>query len=205
MKFKPGEKWAYSNTGYHVLGFLCNKVGGKFYTDQLAERVFKPAGMTTARLISEANIVPNRSGGYELRGGEPKNQQWVSPKLNTTADGSLYVTVRDMVQWDLALRDKKLFKPETYDAMWAPMKLNDGKTQPYGFGWALGPVNGRKCVSHGGAWQGFTSYIARYVEDDLTVIVLTNRAGANPGRITQTIAGHYVPALKPVTPKAKKE
>lgn len=206
LKFKPREKWAYSNMGYHVLGLLCNKVGGKFYADQLRERVFQPAGMTTARLISEADIVPNRAAGYELVKGEPKNQTWVSPSLNTTADGSLYLTVRDMAAWDLALRGDKLLKQSSRDAIWTPVKLNDGKTHPYGFGWALDPVNGRQCVAHGGAWQGFTTYIARYVEDDLTVIVLANRAGANPGKIAGLIAGHYVPALRPAAkPKGDKD
>ena len=80
--------------------------------------------------------------------------------------------------------------------MWTPVKLNDGKTHPYGFGWFLAPENGHKCHSHGGAWQGFTTYIARYVDDHVTVIVLTNRAGANPGRISKAIAEHFVPGLK---------
>jgi len=64
LKFTPGSKWDYSNTGYHVLGFVCNKVGGKFYGDQIVERIFKPCGMTTARMISERDIVANRSAGY---------------------------------------------------------------------------------------------------------------------------------------------
>lgn len=196
LKFTPGSKWAYSNTGYHVLGFICNKVGGKFYGDQLIERIFKPCGMTTARMINEHDIIPNRSAGYEMKNGKIKNQTWVSPTLNTTADGSIYLTVRDMAAWDAALWGNKIFKPNSREAMWTPVKLSDGKTFPYGFGWMLAPENGHTCISHGGAWQGFTTYLARYVDDQLTVIVLTNRAGANPGRIAKAIAQHYVPGLK---------
>ena len=196
LKFPPGTKWAYSNTGYHVLGFLCNKVGGKFYGDQLVERIFKPCGMTTARMINEHDIIPNRAAGYEWRNGKIKNQTWVSPSLNTTADGSIYLTVRDMAQWDAALLGDKLLKSSSKEAMWTPVKLSDGKTHPYGFGWALAPENGHKCISHGGAWQGFTTYIARYVDDHITIIVLTNRSGINPGRLNKLIAEHYVPGLK---------
>lgn len=196
LKFPPGSKFAYSNTGYHVLGFICNQVGGKFYGDQIVERIFKPCGMTTARMINEHDIIPNRAAGYQMRSGKIANQNWVSPTLNTTADGSIYLTVRDLAAWDAALLGDKIFKPSTKEAMWTPVKLSDGKTYPYGFGWFLAPVNGHKCIAHGGAWQGFTTYIARYVDDHVTVIVLTNRAGANPGQIAKVVAEHYVPGLK---------
>ena len=66
--------------------------------DLLRERIFTPLGMSTARVISEADIVPHRAAGYRLLDGELKNQEWVSPSLNTTADGSLYMTVLDLAR-----------------------------------------------------------------------------------------------------------
>ncbi len=158
--------------------------------------------METARLISERDIVPNRAAGYQYAGGQPKNQQWVSPTLNTTADGSLYVTVHDMAKWDQFLANREFLRSASREAMWSPVELNDGKTYPYGMGWALGPVNGHKCLSHGGAWQGFTTHVFRFVDDGLTVIVLTNRSGCNPGRVGQIVAGHYVSALAPAKPNS---
>ena len=110
LAFQPGEKWSYSNLGYVLLGILIHKVSGQFYGDVLQERVFKPLGMTTARIISEADIVPNRAAGYRLVKGELKNQEWVSPSPNTTADGALYLTVYDMAKWDAALYTEKLLK-----------------------------------------------------------------------------------------------
>ncbi|RZA22607.1 MAG: class A beta-lactamase-related serine hydrolase, partial [Lysobacteraceae bacterium] len=101
VRFGPGEKWAYSNMGYHLLGFIANRAGGKFYGDQLRERIFAPLGMGT-RVISEADIVPHRAAGYEWKGGAYQNQSWVAPRLNTTADGSLYLTARDLARWDQA-------------------------------------------------------------------------------------------------------
>jgi D-alanyl-D-alanine carboxypeptidase len=201
LRFEPGERWEYSNLGYEVLGFLCSKVGGKFYGDQLRERIFQPAGMTTARMISEKDIIPNRAAGYEWVQGELKNQSWVSPTFNTTADGSLYVTVRDMAAWDAALYGDKLLRRGSREAIWTPVKLNDGSTHPYGFGWFLSPIGGHRCYSHNGLWQGFTTYIARYVDDKLTVIVLTNQASANPGTISRQIADRYLPALADAVPK----
>jgi CubicO group peptidase (beta-lactamase class C family) len=136
LAFQPGEKWSYSNLAYVMLGVLIHKVSGKFYGNFLQERVFKPLGMSTARVISEDDIVPNRAAGYRIVNGQLKNQAWVSPSLNTTADGALYLTVYDMAKWDAALYTEKLLKRASLDEMWTPVKLNDGKTHPYGFGWA---------------------------------------------------------------------
>ncbi len=197
LDFQPGERWNYSNPGYVMLGILIHKAAGKFYGDLLKERIFAPLGMTTARIINEADIIPNRAAGYRLVEGELKNQEWVSPLLNTTADGSLYLTIFDMAKWDAALYTDKLLKRASLDQMWTPVKLNDGKSWPYGFGWGFGNVSGHHIIEHGGAWQGFTSHIARYVDDKLTVIVLTNLAGADPGSIAHGIAGLYDPALAP--------
>ena len=202
LAFPPGEKWSYSNLGYVMLGILIHKVSGKFYGDFLQERVFKPLGMTTARIISEADIVPNRAAGYRLVKGELKNQNWVSPSLNTTADGALYFTVYDMAKWDAALYTEKLLRRSSLEQMWTPVKLKSGKTEDYGFGWGIGEVRGHHIIEHGGAWQGFKSHIARYVDDKLTVVVFANLAQANPTRIAHGIAGIYNPELTPVPAKA---
>jgi CubicO group peptidase (beta-lactamase class C family) len=125
--FQPGEKWSYSNLGYVTLGILVSKVSGRFYGDFLQERIFKPLEMKTARIISERDIVTNRAAGYQLVKGELKNQDWVSPTMNTTADGSLYLTIYDMARWDAALYGEKLLKRSSLDQMWTPVKLRDGR------------------------------------------------------------------------------
>ena len=126
LDFQPGEKWNYSNPGYVMLGIIIGKVGGKFYGDLLREKIFQPLGMTTARIINEADIIPNRAAGYRRPKGELKNQEWVSPALNTTADGSLYFSILDLAKWDAALYTEKLLKRASLERMWTPAKLNDG-------------------------------------------------------------------------------
>ncbi len=197
LDFEPGSRWSYSNTGYVLLGILIHKVTGRFYGDLLRERAFAPLGMKTARIISEEDIVPNRAAGYRLVHGRLKNQEWVAPKLNTTADGSVYLTVLDLVAWDRALRKKALLKPESWDRVFSPVTLKDGKTFPYGLGWFVDEVAGQKRRHHLGAWQGFKSYIASYLGDDLTIVVLTNLAEAAPDRFAEGIAGIFNPALAP--------
>lgn len=194
LLFEPGSQWSYSNMGYHVLGFLCSRVGGRFYGDQLIESLFRPAGMATASIISERAIVPNRAAGYEKDDRGLKNQEWVAPRLNTTADGSIYLTVLDMAAWDLALDDERLLTEAQRAAMWTPVKLTGGAEVPYGFGWSLEPFGGRRALSHGGAWQGFTSCYLRLPDEQLSVVVLANAAFADPGEFAARIARQLLKA-----------
>ncbi|MGB6876278.1 MAG: serine hydrolase domain-containing protein [Candidatus Acidiferrales bacterium] len=200
LDFAPGTNWSYSNTGYVVLGILIHKVTGEFYGDFLHQRIFAPLGMKT-RIISETDIIPNRASGYQLVKSEWKNQDWVSPTLNTTADGSLYFTTLDLAKWDASLYTDKLLKRSSLDQMWTIQKLNNGQPNKgdYGFAWFIHSMNGHRLIEHGGAWQGFTDSICRYVDDKLTVIVLTNldSAHSDPDKIAHQVAAFYNPALKP--------
>jgi len=100
------------------------------------------------------------------------------------------------------LYTQKLLKKSSFEQMWTPVKLNSGKTFPYGFGWSVADVNGHPLLEHGGAWQGFTTHISRYVDDRLTIVVMTNldSGHSNPGKIAQGVAAIYVPALKKLEP-----
>jgi CubicO group peptidase (beta-lactamase class C family) len=110
LGFAPGEKWSYSNLGYVTLGILVRKVIGEFWGDFLQKRVFEPLDMKHTRVISEADIIPNRAAGYTLKDHILTNQKWVSPSVNTTADGSLYFTIEDLAKWDEALEAQKLLR-----------------------------------------------------------------------------------------------
>ena len=194
LAFPPGTKWSYSNLGYLTLGILIHRVTGEFYGDFLQERIFQPLGMTTTRIISEADIVPNRAAGYRLVKGELKNQEWVSPTLNTTADGALYFSVLDLAKWDAALYTEKLLKRSSFEQMWTVVKLQNGQPNSgsYGFGWSILTKNGHRVIDHGGAWQGFKTHISRYLDDKLTVVVLTNLDSADPGKIADHVASLYL-------------
>lgn len=196
LAFAPGTNYGYANLGYLTLGIFIHKVTGKFYGDFLQERIFQPLGMTTTRVMSEADIIPNRAAGYRLVKGELKNQEWVSPTMNTTADGALYFSIVDLAKWDAALYTDKLLHRSSFEQMWTPAKLLNGQPNPgnYGFGWFILNKNGHKVLDHGGAWQGFEVHISRYVDDKLTVVVLTNLADADPGKIAGHVAELY---LKP--------
>jgi CubicO group peptidase (beta-lactamase class C family) len=199
LAYPPGTKWEYSNLGYLTLGILIHRVTGEFYGDFLQQRIFQPLHMSSTRIISEDDIVPNRAAGYRLVKGELKNQEWVAPMVNTTADGSLYFSILDLAKWDAALYTEKLLKKSSLDLMWRPTPLQSGQANAgrpnsghYGFGWFIDDRNGHRCIHHDGSWQGFETAIDRYVDDQLTVVALTNLADAQPGKITRHVAEMYL-------------
>jgi hypothetical protein len=132
---------------------------------------------------------------------ELKNQDWVSPTFNSTADGTLYFSVLDLAKWDAALYGTQLLKQSSLDRIWTVYSLNDGKPNcaGYGFGWMMGKQNDHKRIEHGGAWQGFTCRISRYPDDSLTVMVLTNLDAEHSSvvQIARVIAGLVDPPLLP--------
>lgn len=198
LDFTPGAEWKYSNTGYILLGVIIRKVSGQFYGDVLRERVFAPLGMTTARIISEHDIVSHRAAGYRMVDGKLQNQGWVSPSLNTTADGSLYLSLRDLIAWDRGLRAGAILSAESWRQVYEPVTLNSGRKHPYGFGWSVTRAAGQAVHAHGGSWQGFQTFISRFLGDDITVIALANLAQASPRRVADGIAQSLIPKLTAV-------
>jgi CubicO group peptidase (beta-lactamase class C family) len=200
MRFPTGEKWSYCNAGYIILGAVIHRVTGKFWFDFVKERIFDPLGMTSTRLISIDDIIPNRVSGYHMLNGQRKNDQWLAPSWCTTPDGSLYINVFDIAKWDAALYTEKLIKRSTLEQMWTPVKLQDGTTYPYGFAWRISEVNGHRRITHDGVDFAFTNRFARYVNDRLSVIVLINlgedQEAAMPTRMADNVAAIYIPELK---------
>jgi CubicO group peptidase (beta-lactamase class C family) len=194
LAYTPGTSWSYSNLGYLTLGILIHKVTGEFYGDFLQERIFRPLGMNTTRIINEADIVPNRSAGYRLVKGELKNQEWVSPMVNTTADGSLYFSIMDLAKWDAALYTEKLLKRSSLEQMWTVAKLKNGQPNSgnYGFGWFIETKNGHRIIEHEGSWQGFETDIVRALDDKLTVVVLDNLADSEPKKLADHVEEIYL-------------
>lgn len=194
LEFPPGEKWAYCNTGYFLLGMLVEKVTGKPYGEFLADRVFRPLGMTHTRANDLRAVIPGRAQGYEWDGKGLRNGEYVSP-TQPFAAGMLVSSVSDLVKWDAALTGNALLDKSSQKLMWTPTRLGGGGEAGYGLGWATGRVNGHRLVSHGGGIPGFSTEFAHYPDDRLTVIVLTNAEGGHAGAIARGLAGRVVPAL----------
>jgi CubicO group peptidase (beta-lactamase class C family) len=199
LDFEPGTDVSYSDTGYVLLGFVINRVAGKFYGDFLRQRVFAPLGMDRTRIISDADIVLDRASGYEkAESGALHNQSYVSPALNRTADGSLYSTVLDLVKWDRALYGDAVLPQAQLERMWRidPHRNGQRPLYHYGYGWENNRLRGQRLVEYDGNWQGFQAVMSRYVDKKLTIILLTNLALCRTERLGHTVAGLIDPDLK---------
>ncbi|HKR12914.1 MAG TPA: serine hydrolase [Pyrinomonadaceae bacterium] len=194
LRFAPGEKYEYCNVGYFSLAEIISRVSGKPWPDFLRERVFAPLGMNATRTTNMIEMVPNRANGYIWRDGKLQN---ASIYFAVRPSGAFLSTVLDLAKWDAALDSGKVLKQPTLDQAWTPVRLNNGTTYPYGFGWELTPIAGHKRVNHGGSLPGFRAQLARFVDDKITVIVLTNGDNANAGGIANGVANLYIPGLLP--------
>jgi CubicO group peptidase (beta-lactamase class C family) len=171
LHFAPGDEWRYSNSNYHLLGMIIQKITGKPYDDFLRERIFKPLGMTQTTVFHEGGTYPGLAMGYRWHDGLHRTD---APS-GITAGGSILSTISDMAKWDAALYTESLLKKSSLQQMWTPVRLNDGMNWRYGFGWGVYRINDHLIVSHSGNITGFSSAIQRAVDDRLTVIVLDNR------------------------------
>lgn len=202
LEFEPGEKWSYSNVGYVTLGYMCSKVGGKQRSDLLSDLIFKPAEMTSARIISDSEIVKNRAAGYFINDGKFLNQPWEPPASRAGGSSGIYVSLTDMVKWNAALDEDRVLSSHIKKQMWTSATLNNGSKTDYGFGWMVPVINGHKYMGHSGGMKGFSASYRRFPDDGLAVIVLANSNTPDPHRLSRKIATLYIPDVKIFPPAA---
>jgi D-alanyl-D-alanine carboxypeptidase len=206
LNFPTGERYGYSNTGYHLLGMIIRAVSGQSFEAFLHDRFFVPLGMRDTRRVDLSKIVSGRASGYVLRQGELHNGQFVAPSILGYAGGGMVSTVLDLAKWEIALSEGRVLKPETLAQCWTPAKLNGGAEAPYGFGWAIGWLGESRAVGHGGAHvTGFHTDILRCDDLNLSVIVLTNRFGCNPNQIARRVAALLDERARPKPPPPSPE
>ena len=197
LEFVPGEKFAYSNSGYYLLGVIIERVSGKTYADFLQENIFTPLGMKQTGYDVSARIIKNRAAGYVRQGGEFVNASYMDMTIPYSA-GALYSTTGDLLLWDQALYTEKLVSRKTLDEIFTPVKSN------YGYGWNIGKQFEHREISHGGGIYGFATEISRFPDDKLTVVVLSNVQGAPAGKVANDLAA-IVFGAKYEIPKERKE
>jgi CubicO group peptidase (beta-lactamase class C family) len=118
-----------------------------------------------------------------------------------TGDGGVMTSLEDMAGWDRGLATGKLVKPETLALAFTPGKLDNGKPHTYGFGWVVGGTKGHRVVGHEGGWVGYRTFIRRYLDDRLTVVVLANNESLDVGSLGDQVAKLYLPVAN--HPKAR--
>jgi CubicO group peptidase (beta-lactamase class C family) len=198
LDFKPGSKYAYSNTNYYFLGKIIEKTSGETFEKFLQEKILTPLGMENTTPQRARGIIANRAVGYM----QIATSYSIVPYLDSTggyAAGSLVSTVDDLAKWDKALLEGKLLKPESYGEMYKRVPI-DGGVSTYGFGWDVSEIAGHRAIQHGGGTGGFSTFIVRLPDDNLSVVVLSNLAQADVASIAHGVAKLVEPGLveKPI-------
>ena len=181
LEFPAGEKFAYSNSGYYLLGLIIERASGKSYADFLQEAVFTPLAMTHTGYDNPARILKHRAAGYSRQAGAIVNAAYMDMSLPYAA-GGLYSTTGDLLRWDQALYTDTLVSKKSLDEMFTPDKGG------YGYGWSIGRRFDRPEISHGGGIYGFATEITRFPADRVTVIVLSNVETAPVNRIANDLS-----------------
>jgi CubicO group peptidase (beta-lactamase class C family) len=186
--FRPGSRFRYSNSGYALLAMIVESRSGLRFARFLKDNIFDPLGMTeTVAYEAGVSRIPNRAFGYAPRGHSFRfaDQSLTSSVLG---DGGVYSSVADLRKWDAALRTDLLVSRRILARAFKPGVPADRPRTGYGFGWYVSAFRGFKEVWHNGETTGFTTRIVRYPQPGLTIIILTNRSGAEISEIPRMIA-----------------
>lgn len=202
LHFAPGTEFEYVDTNYNILGMIIHQLTGAPYDVFLRQRIFQPLGMNATRHNDVRAIVPNRAEGYEWENDQLRKSfriQWNninrSPSVPANAaNGGLLSSLRDLIKWDAALTSGQILSQRQQDELWSPILLNNGLPVPYEHDWHAQNFRGRRLIEFGGGVMGFTTCMARFVDDSLTVIILTNQ-DSKPWDMCKDVAGLVEPAL----------
>jgi len=187
LDFQPGTRWHYSNSGYYILGVILQRLAGVPYATHIERTIAKPLGLDDTRYCEVAPIIPRRAAGYSLHGDTLVNASYLSMRLPGAA-GALCSTVGDMLRWQSDLVHGRVVAPATYRAMVTPAVLANGKRTTYGLALGVYTLHGRPAVEHSGGINGFSSDLAYYPLDSLSVVVLLNTDAADAALLARRIA-----------------
>lgn len=171
--FEPGSRYAYNNSGYHLLGMIIEKITDEEYGRFIQDNIFKPLGMKRAIYMHNKPIIANRASGYHPTPDGFCNAPYVS-MTQPYAAGGLGASLDDLLLWDEAIRKHTLVSEEILEQMWTPATLNDDTTAGYGFGWELGTYHGHRMIHHGGGIPGFSTFMLHLPDDDVGIYLLSN-------------------------------
>jgi CubicO group peptidase (beta-lactamase class C family) len=166
--FAPGTKWSYSNTGYSMLGYIIEKVTGKSYEKVVREKILQPLGMTYSGFDFTHLNDPRKSVGYFSVSKEINTPAPIVDSTLSFSAGALYSTVEDMYKWERAIYTEKILPQSSWKKVFTPYM------NKYGYGWGIDSAYGKLVTAHSGGIHGFTSYIIRFPQEELTVIMLDN-------------------------------
>jgi CubicO group peptidase (beta-lactamase class C family) len=175
LEFESGSQYAYCNTGYLVLAYIIEKVSGQSFALYIDTKILQPLGMEHSGSISDENVISKKASGYQNRNGKLCNAPSIINPRSLLGSGDLYASIDDMYQWIYNLFSGKMINEDSLKTVLTPHILT-GSSQHrfYGYGCFIDSICDRKCVEHGGGLVGYTSKVMHFIDDNISIIILTN-------------------------------
>lgn len=173
MEFEPGERYAYNNSGYILLGYIIEKASGVSYEDFIQNNIFDKLGMKNSYYGSKSKIIPHRASGYQNSQNGLQNAEYLSMTIPYAA-GSLMSTVDDMFLWHKAIHHNTLISEKSKKLAFTNYTLNNGKNFNYGYGWAIDELAGFPTIEHTGGIFGYATSGIYVPEKNIYAIALSN-------------------------------
>ncbi len=180
LNFKPGEEFEYSNSGYAILTAIIEKVSGISYSDYMREEIFNPLGMENTGCDDGRRIISRMASGYSLW-EEAIHAEYADMSFPLGAYG-LYSTTEDLYIWDQTLKNSNLLNADLMSKMFTPNHSS------YASGWVVSEILSRKCTHHFGDLSGYCSSFLRFIDEEVTVIFLSNLNITPVSHLTKEIA-----------------
>lgn len=195
LEFRPGDRWAYCNTNYVFLALILEQVAGQSIEQFMAKRIFTPFKLNNTYVyhLNLASQPNHRVIGYRVM-NQHNYQNDLTHFDGVYGDGNIYSTPRDLNNWLQALIKGEVLPLATLEEAWTPVRLNDGSSYPYGFGWF---IDGAGFLSHTGSWVGFRNLI-RVDRVNKTVLTICSNNTSAELRILDQVVTHQ-PAVLPPT------
>ena len=190
LDFTPGDRFNYSNSGYAVLTKIIETVTNLSYADYLQQHIFAPLEMNDSGYDRAETVLPDRASGYLFTGESYLNADFLDMSLASGA-GGLYSTVEDLDKWSRSLDTDTILAQASRDAMFAPtvkVPNDDNKEIYYGYGIRIDTEHNRDCIVHHGVINGFLTNFARYPNERVTIVVLSNLQTASISKIERDLA-----------------
>lgn len=179
LDFKPGERFAYSNSGYAVLGAIIESVSKMSYEEFIEREVFEKLGMKYSSYDHPEEVIKNKISGYNKDSLEYKKADY-STMCAPFSAGALRSNVKDLAIWNKAIHEGQLISVENLSRAFMPFELNSGELSNYGFGWSSKSFLNHQLYHHGGGIFGFLTSGFYFPEKDIYVAVLSNNTSSNP-------------------------
>ncbi len=185
----------YSNVGYSLLAIIIEKVSGMSYESFLKKYLFEPAGMNYTGYIlpewSDKNIAIGYQG-IDRPWGRPNEKNWSTdgPYLHLKGNGGILSTVEDMYLWHRALLKHDILNEAAKKMFYTKhTEEGEGSGSYYGYGWAIFPTpRNTELIAHNGGNGIFFADFWRYLDEQVTIIILTNQANRLSERMASNLA-----------------